>query len=194
MGTIGAWGLSSFTLFGWGGRMRFSKKSYRIVCFSPCGLLWPFLIWPMWPMWPVWPVWQVWPVWPMWPVWRCGQCTSVTRVARLARTHWPLWPHWPHWLHWPHGPHGPHRPQKATRAKRANFITFFEKRIRPLHPKSFEEGNSHGPIVPISRKEWTYINLSNNRFADWTLKIHVNFGDDHLDNESKFFVKIFKFL
>ena len=45
--------------------------------------------------------------------------------------------------------------------------------------------------MPISRKEWTYINLSNNRFADWTLnELFVNenkpsfFPRDHSDEVS----------
>ena len=58
-------------------------------------------------------------------------------------------------------PHGP---------KQSILQFFFEKRIRPPHPKSSKEGNPPGPIVPISRKEWTYINLSNNPGAGWTLK------------------------
>ena len=50
-----------------------------------------------------------------------------------------------------------------------HFIRFFEKRIRPPHPKSAKEGNPPDSIVPISRKEWTYIDLSNNPGAGWTL-------------------------
>ena len=84
----------------------------------------------------------------MWPSVSC-----VTRVACVASVAFK-----------------PPRQKKATRAKTVNFTIFFEKRIRPPHPKSAKEGNPPDYIVPISRKEWTYIDLSNNPGAGWTLK------------------------
>ena len=44
-------------------------------------------------------------------------------------------------------------------------------RLSTSLPKNAKEGNPPDSIVPISRKEWTYIDLSNNPGAGWTLNM-----------------------